>query len=762
MSQASSFYNDMDVNGMKGREPSDDLFFRMSPDLFCVIGNDGRFLRLNPAWEGALGYSLEEMTGRHYTDFVHPDDVQASRNEVVKVEEEGETLHFLNRYRRRDGTYRWLQWRARAVGDSKELYAVARDITESRETNEKLVEQQSLLEAITSSARDAILMIDNHGNVTYWNEAATCLFGYSGEEIKGRNLHQILVPAQSMIAHQEAFPRFQQTGEGAAVGKTLELSALHKDGTEIPIELSLSSVHRAGAWHAIGILRDLRWRREAERREKENEKRFRSAFELPLLGFAITSPEKGWMEINGALEEMLGYSREELKNLSWADLTHPDDIAPDVEQFNRILAGEIDKYVIEKRFLRKNGEVAWTIMSAGCVRKPDGTADYFVASIQDITRRKIAEEAVKHERRLLRTLIDNLPDAIYVKDAEGRKVLANEADWKLIGSASEEEIIGKTDREIYGNEIGERGYQDDMDVLLRNQPVIGREEDFVDASGRTVWLRTTKLPIFNENGTVEGLVGIGHVITEQREASRLLAEQAEELRGLVATKDKFFSIIAHDLRGPLGSFAGLTRLMAEGLQNMSLARVQEISTQLSRSSERVFDMLENLLEWSRMQRGMIPFEPEMIRLDEWVSEVITAFREQAGVKDVALHVAVEPGLLLRADKRMVEATLRNLTSNALKFTQPGGSIRVIARRNDADSVLITVKDNGIGMDEEILSQLFRIDTQANRPGTDGEPSSGLGLLLCKEFVDRHGGTISVESTPGQGAAFTIALPQNRL
>jgi signal transduction histidine kinase len=254
-------------------------------------------------------------------------------------------------------------------------------------------------------------------------------------------------------------------------------------------------------------------------------------------------------------------------------------------------------------------------------------------------------------------------------------------------------------------------------------------------------------------------MGIGRDITDRRTSEQQLAAQAAEMKDLIVTKDKFFSIIAHDLRGPLGSFMSLTRVMSEELNEMSLSRIQEISLALSKSSARLFDMLENLLEWSRMQRGLVAFEPEAIPLDCWLAGIVHAFGEQARAKGIIIQTVVEPGLEMTADNRMMESTLRNLISNAIKFTNTGGKVWVSAHAGSGGGRIITVRDSGIGMDEEMLSRLFRIDVNAGRPGTDGESSSGLGLLLCKEFVERHGGTILVSSDPGKGTSFSVELPE---
>ncbi|MDD4645045.1 MAG: PAS domain S-box protein [Bacteroidales bacterium] len=615
-----------------------------------------------------------------------------------------------------------------------------------------------ILHAISTAARDAIIMIDQVGNISFWNRSACRVFGYAEDEVIGKNLHDLLVPDRFMEGYQQAFPIYSQTGQGAAIGQTLELWARHKEGREFPIELSLSSIKLRDQWHAIGIVQDITERKRAAAAYKKIEDRFRRAFELPLFGFAILAPGGALMEVNASLQETLGYSREELEQMTWMGLIHPDDLTAVRNQVRRMYTGEIENSINEMRILHKNGGIIWVVTSTACVRKEDQSVDYFIVTLQDITKRKQAQEEVLQERILLRTLIDNLPDTIYVKDIEGRKIIANIADLKFSGHSSEKEVIGKTDIEIYPGETGLRGHSEDMEILKNHRQIVNQEESFISGEGKELWLYTTKIPMLDEAGNLKGLVGIGRDFTKMKETERILEKQAEELKELNATKDKFFSIIAHDLRSPFGGFLNLTKIMAEELQDMSMEKIQEFATMMSKSASAVFGMLENLLEWSRMQRGQVKYEPVTFNLKEKICRFLTVVGPVANQKQIVIHMDIPDTLGVCADERMLESTIHNLVSNAIKFTGRGGQIFIEAHQDDDRSVVISVKDTGIGMSKKIVDQLFRIDENPSRPGTEGESSSGLGLLLCKEFVEKNGGKIWVESEEGLGSTFYIRLP----
>ncbi|MEI6061613.1 MAG: response regulator [Bacteroidota bacterium] len=242
--------------------------------------------------------------------------------------------------------------------------------------------------------------------------------------------------------------------------------------------------------------------------------------------------------------------------------------------------------------------------------------------------------------------------------------------------------------------------------------------------------------------------------------SKKLLEQSKELKHLNQTKDKFFSIIAHDLRGPLGGFMGLTELMADDSQLFTAAEQKEMTNDLSKAARNIFNLLENLLEWAQMQQGHTAFMPRQINLSELVFECIKMLSESIRKKSIRLSVEVPANQEVFADINMLQSVIRNLVSNAIKFTPQGGRVSILAGLAENNTSVIAVKDSGIGMSITLLASLFQININSSRPGTEGEPSSGLGLLLCKEFIEKHGGELWVESEEGKGSDFFFTIPCN--
>ncbi len=260
---------------------------------------------------------------------------------------------------------------------------------------------------------------------------------------------------------------------------------------------------------------------------------------------------------------------------------------------------------------------------------------------------------------------------------------------------------------------------------------------------------------------IEMLKVLGHLMYEvllKNDVDLSLRETTGKLDDLNQTKDKLFSIIAHDLRSPLSTIIGFTEMMTDKTFGYTLSTMQEYAKLMNQVALNTFDMLENLLDWSRLQRGLLKPEPVEIMMDELVADAINPFEEKVKSKDLLVNIMVESGLQVEVDKRMMETIIRNLYTNALKFTPQGGVITVKAERSTDSRLLLSVSDSGIGIPESLLPILFTVSEEKNRQGLGGERSSGLGLMLCKEFVEVQNGTINVQTAENKGSTFCINLP----
>jgi len=376
---------------------------------------------------------------------------------------------------------------------------------------------------------------------------------------------------------------------------------------------------------------------------------------------------------------------------------------------------------------------------------------------RDITKRKKIEEELAAERNLLRNLIDNMPDRIYAKDLKGRFIVCNEALVERMGKTSVEEIIGKSDFDLISHDLAAQYFENEQEIIKTGKPLINHEESMGIVDGISRWNLTTKAPLRDTTGNIIGVVGMGRDITDRKLAEEEIQLKNELLQTINAEKDKFFSILAHDLKGPLSAFLDATQILTEEIHKMPIEDIKEITISMKESASSIYGLLENLLEWSRLKRGRMEFSPEKLFVKQKITYCTEILKESARKKNITLNYSLAEELEVTADSHMFETIIRNLVSNAIKFTPKSGEIFISATKKPDNSTEIAVRDTGIGMNKEMISRLFLLNEKTNRNGTDGEPSTGLGLLLCKEFIDKQNGKIRVESEVGKGSTFSFSL-----
>lgn len=360
------------------------------------------------------------------------------------------------------------------------------------------------------------------------------------------------------------------------------------------------------------------------------------------------------------------------------------------------------------------------------------------------------KEAKEHFEQIFNTS----PDAAIISRLEDGFILNLNEGYTNISGFTREETLGKSS-------LGMNIYKDTNDraEVVRKLQELGYcdnyEATFVKKDGGEI-TGLVSAKVIELNGE-HHIISITRDITERKKIEQKVNDQNEELKTLNSEKDKFFSIIAHDLRSPFNAFLGLTELMAKNLRNFKLDEIQNIATKLNHNANNLYRLLTNLLEWSKIQRGLTDLNPESLIIKNIIQNSFNVFKETAQQKGIEVTIEIKDDLYIFADKAMFETIMRNLISNALKFTDKGGRISISAERNGEQSI-ISVSDTGIGMNKELLDDLFKIDKQTSRKGTDNEASTGLGLLLCKEFTKKLNGNIYVESEEGKGSRFTVSFP----
>ena len=372
--------------------------------------------------------------------------------------------------------------------------------------------------------------------------------------------------------------------------------------------------------------------------------------------------------------------------------------------------------------------------------------------MSDITERKQAEDKAESLSRRYQTLLQNASDGIHILDVNGNVIEANAAFADMLGYTPKEVLqLNVADWEAYfaGKELFEK-----VNELFEVPAMFETRHRRKDGTIVDVEINASSIILDGHKYQYAS----ARDISERKRTEKEIELKNEELQFLNAEKDKFFSIIAHDLRSPFNVFLNLTRMLEKDLPTMTREQIQKFVQMMGISATNLFRLLENLLEWSRLQRGLITANPELFPLMPNVKSSMDSVKDAATKKGIEISTDMPADLVVFADERMLDGILRNLSTNAVKFTLKGGKIIIAANPIPDGDIEISVTDTGIGMTKEMAENIFRLDVNTSRKGTDGEPSTGLGLIICKEFVEKQGGKLWVESEVGKGSTFYFTLP----
>jgi PAS domain S-box-containing protein len=548
----------------------------------------------------------------------------------------------------------------------------------------------------------------------------------------------------------------------------------------------------------VGSNTDITEQKLAEEALRRSDERFRWYFDLALTGMSITTPTKGFLEVNDEICRILGYTRAELLEKTWAEMTYPDDLAADVAQFDRVLAGESDGYVLDKCFVRKDGRVIDTTISVRCMRGAEGEVDYFVGLLQDVTEQKRAAvtlQGAKQElevrvaqrtselseaNEFLKALLENVQDGIVACDSKGDLSLLNRAIRKFHGLAElpnhdnhldhqldlyhSDGLTPMTTDEIPLNRAfrGER-IQNVEIVIAPN----GAEARTLLASGRA---------FYDGQGNKLGAVVSLNDITERKRAEMELQKAHEELERRVEkrtaelalakeaaeaanrAKSEFFSRMSHELRTPLNVILGFGQLLE--LDALSDPQ-RESAEQIGKGGRHLLTLVNEVLDIARIEAGGAGMlSGEEVDIGEVVREVLEMIQplaNQAGVRLLPPQRGSCEGAV-HADLQRIKQVLLNLLSNGIKYNRKGGTVAICCAETTGTMLRISVTDTGPGIASEKMHRLFvpfdRLD--AEKTGVEG---TGLGLTLARGLVEAMQGKMGVESTVGKGSTFWVELPR---
>jgi PAS domain S-box-containing protein len=424
------------------------------------------------------------------------------------------------------------------------------------------------------------------------------------------------------------------------------------------------------------------------------------------------------------------------------DLKSAKKIVEEILKGDQIPSGEFSR-------LCKDGSIAYHNFSCNKVLKDEkviGLEGFLI----DTTERKKAEEKLL----FINKAIESSSNAIGISDSHGRHFYQNKALSDLFGYATAEEMEAagganiavkdpKVAKELFSMLMSGNPWSGELDMVTKNGNVFPAYE-YADA-------------VKDSEGNILGVVGVITDISERKRAELELKENEEKLVQLNLDKDRFISILGHDLRSPFNNLLGLSELLSKNIHKYDIDKIEKLANGINKSARNTNNLLDDLLKWAMAQQGNIPFNPENVSLTDVCNDVLITLNPIADAKTIVINCLAKDHLNVFADNDMLKTVLRNLVSNAIKFTNNGGAISINAEQADS-KVTISVSDNGVGIPPENLSKLYNISEVLTTKGTAKETGTGLGLLICKEFVEKHGGVIWVESEVGKGSEFRFTLP----
>jgi len=623
--------------------------------------------------------------------------------------------------------------------EKKIVFGVIQDTTYRNQVEEALSESEQRYRLHFENSMEAFLLTAHDGTILSANPAACQMFGRSVDEMNGGGRMGIIDQTDPRL--QQAMAEREKTGKFSG-----ELTGVRKDGTKFPIDLSATVfTDNKGNLRSSMIIKDISMRKVAEDTIRKSEKKWHLLVETIPDYIALYDEDGKYLFLNHFAE---GFSAKDIEGKTYVDFLTEESKDIYIEAFRKAKETKETQYNEYRAF----GDY-YSIRNYESFFVPIFENDVFVNMLviaRDITERKTTEKRLAESEANARAIMESTDDVLVLLDKNGILIDCNEAHARRLNK-TREELLGKSIFDELPPDLA-RSRRDDVSLCISTgECVYGEDFRF----GRCI--EYVVHPIFSENKVVEKVAVFARDVTKRKQDEQILQDNELRLRELNATKDKFFSIIAHELKSPFNSIIGFSSLLSRQVNERDYEGVKKYATIIQDSSQQALDLLLNLLEWSRSQTGRMVFTPDDVDVAALISQSVGILIGTAQQKQIAIYKQMPANLVAQADKAMINTILRNLISNAIKFTNPGGTIVISAERM-AEELLISVADNGVGISQESIDKLFRIEETHSTLGTQKEKGTGLGLLLCKEFVEKHRGRIWVESEVGKGSTFRFSIP----
>jgi PAS domain S-box-containing protein len=755
-------------------------------DAFFALNRDWQFTYINHRCAELMRSSPEQLLGQCLWE-AFPDTIGTILDEQYhRVVEEQTPAHF-----EVTGLFtgRWFEVHAYPSTDGIAVYF--HEISDRKSAQEALRQSEEHLRLVVQNMPVMLDAFNADWNIIVWNRECERITGYSAEEIIGN-------PRALELLYPDAAYRDQMLAEHLARHQNYrdwEWDITCKDGSVKTIAWSnICEQFPIPGWGTWGVGVDVTERKQAQAALKDSEERFRAMFNQAAVGIAQVALDGRFIQVNPALCEITGYNHDELIEMTFEEVTHPDDLDADLAEAERVLAGEINGYSLEKRYIRKDGSVLWINLTSSVVRDSEGQAKYAVGIIEDISDRKraeLAQQFLVEASTLLAASLDyettltnvahltvpNLADCcivdIFQEDWSIRPLAiaaVNPATQKLYEELRHRYPPNKDHFISQRLRSGQSSFDPEIpDSLL---VAFAQDDEHLGLLRRVGMSSAMAIPLLS-HGQVFGSISFIRIELGRRynQADLALAEdiarraataidnarlyrEAQEANRL---KDEFLAVLSHELRSPINAIVGWSQMLRT--RKLNEATIDRALETIERNAKLQTQLIEDLLDISRIIQGKLDLNIHPLNLTSVIEAAINTVRPAAEAKGIQLQSPVTSAAeLISGDANRLQQVVWNLLSNAIKFTPQGGRVEIRLDRTNSH-IQIQVTDTGKGISPSFLPYVFDRFRQADSSITRSHGGLGLGLSIVRQLVELHGGTVQAESPgEGQGATFTVKLP----
>ena len=683
------------------------------------------------------------------------------------------------------------------------VMSLVEDVTEVRRVEKLLKESEEKLWSVLNATQESIYMFDRNGIITMSNTIGMDRMNITAEDkLIGHHFSEFMSPVtagKSQAKLDEVF----------STGKPMEFE--DERGDRLYNHNFFPVFKDDKVSYVVTYSTDITNRKIAEANLKESEDRFRTIAEsLPVLIAIYDIEESNFSFVNESFEKAFGINNGDLRDRKLREYFFDPH---DRMELGDILKEKGKAYNKELRVNKSDGTSFWIMTSIRKIMFMNEQA-YLTASINITETKKTHEELLRLNRTLnaksksSQAMMHSKNEFIFLHDV--CKIIIEDCGHTMawVGYAQDDQqktvkpvaCFGADD--VYIEQVKvtwsdtERGRGPSGTVIRTGKPALCKNiltdpsfKPWREAALGRGYASLLSLPLILEGKPFGSIsiyskepdpfsaseinllsdladdlaYGISYIRLEESEraTASLIKENEAKLKELIATKDKFFNIVAHDLKNPFTSLLGSSELLFENINDLNKTGIRDLASILNDSAKSGYSILQNLLDWSRSQTGILKINPENVNLRNLINENLSTLQLHAANKEIKMHNMVNKDIFVYSDKNMINTILRNLLSNALKFTRKSGKV-IVSTSVSRKEIIISVKDDGIGIPKEKIESLFNIEVKNSMPGTENEQGTGLGLKLSKEFVEKLNGRIWVESTENKGSIFSFSIPANGL